>query len=510
MEMEIGYTGMVLGALLVIISTKLCHVFYNLIWKPYQITKSLEKQGLRGPPYKFPHGSQKQINDFQAAADGLVMDSRSHDISSKLLPHYHVWSSLYGRTFFYWMGAQPRICLGDPEMVKQVLSSNFGFYPKPYPGPNIMALLGKGLVLAEGSDWARHRRALNPAFHIDKLKMMTKTMAECAVRMLHEWRSESKEAVEMSRQFQELTANIISHTVFGTSNSIHGKQIFLAQKELLSLVVADFGGSAPKYLPTKKNLKKWNLEKSIKTTLTNIIKNRLDNSKELGYGDDLLGLMLHSSMTDNNSRLTIDEIIDECKTFYFAGHETTSHLLTWTMFLLSINPEWQQRLREEVLSECGLETPNADMLGKFRLVTMVLWESLRLYPPVILNAREASKDMNLGGLMIPKGMPLMIPMVMLHRDKKYWGDDANDFNPLRFENGASKAAMHPNSVLPFSLGPRACIGQNFAMIEAKLVMAMILQRFSFSLSPKYKHSPANWLTLQPQFGLPIDLKPLQL
>lgn len=143
-------------------------------------------------------------------------------------------------------------------------------------------------------------------------------------------------------------------------------------------------------------------------------------------------------------------------------------------------------------------------------VTMVLWETLRLYPPVILNAREASKDMNLGGLMIPKGMPLMIPIVMLQRDKKYWGDDANDFNPLRFENGASKAAMHPNSVLPFSLGPRACVGQNFAMMEAKVVMAMILQRFSFSLSPNYKHSPANWLTLQPQFGLPIDLKPLQL
>lgn len=96
MEMEMGYTGMVLGSLLVIIATKLCHAFYNLIWKPYKITKSLEKQGLRGPPYKFPHGSTKQINDFQAAADGLVMDSRSHDISSKLLPHYHAWSSLYG------------------------------------------------------------------------------------------------------------------------------------------------------------------------------------------------------------------------------------------------------------------------------------------------------------------------------------------------------------------------------------------------------------------------------
>ena len=140
---------------------------------------------------------------------------------------------------------------------------------------------------------------------------------------------------------------------------------------------------------------------------------------------------------------------------------------------------------------------------------MVLLETLRLYCPVIELLREASEDMKLGNLLIPKETVLAIPLAMIHRSKEYWGEDANEFNPLRFINGVSKAAKHPNALLPFSVGPRTCIGQNFAMLEAKTVMALILQRFSWSLSPDYKHAPVNNLTLQPQHGLHIIAKPLE-
>lgn len=141
---------------------------------------------------------------------------------------------------------------------------------------------------------------------------------------------------------------------------------------------------------------------------------------------------------------------------------------------------------------------------------MVLLETLRLYGPVINMIREASEDMTLGSLNIPKHTRLIIPLVKIHRDIEYWGKDASEFNPLRFSNSISKAAKHPNALLAFSIGPRACIGQNFAMLEAKTVLALILQRFSFSLSPEYKHAPTNHLTLQPQHGLPIVFKPLKM
>jgi len=139
---------------------------------------------------------------------------------------------------------------------------------------------------------------------------------------------------------------------------------------------------------------------------------------------------------------------------------------------------------------------------------MVILETLRLYCPVIMTARQNTNDMNLGGLMIPKGTAVMMPTAIIHRKKELWGDDANEFNPLRFENGIAKAAKHPNALLAFSIGPRACVGQNFAMMEAKIVIAMVLQRFSLSISPDYRHKPADMLTLQPQHGLPIIFKPL--
>lgn len=139
---------------------------------------------------------------------------------------------------------------------------------------------------------------------------------------------------------------------------------------------------------------------------------------------------------------------------------------------------------------------------------MVLFEALRLYCPVIGTIRKAAKDMNLEGITVPKGTVISIPIAIIHRRKDLWGEDANEFNPMRFENGITKAAKHPNALLGFSIGPRACIGQDFAMMEAKIVIAMIVQRFSFSLSPDYKHMPADMLTLQPQYGLPIIFKPL--
>ncbi|OQU92538.1 hypothetical protein SORBI_3001G359500 [Sorghum bicolor] len=391
--------------------------------------------------------------------------------------------------------------------------------------PNLPPRLRVGLVLVEGTDWVRHRRVVNPAFAMDKLKTMTTTMVSCAEPLIKEWErlassNESREVeVEFSKLFQDLTADIISHTGFGSSYK-QGKEVFHTQRQLLALAVATLlNVQLPglKYLPTKNNRLKWMLDKKIKTMLMAIIQPRLASNGG-GYGDDLLGLMLEACLTTEQGEkgdeltltLTMDEIIDECKTFFFAGHETTSRLLTWTMFLLSVYPEWQERLREEVLRERGKENPTADMLNKFKEMTMVLLETLRLYTPVMVMLRKPISDIRLGSLSIPKGNGIAIPIPFLHRDKEVWGDNANDFDPLRFENGITNAAKTPQALLSFSIGPRSCIGQNFAMLEAKSVMAMILKKFSFTLSSSYVHAPADHITLQPKFGLPIVLRPLDV
>ncbi|KAL5209423.1 hypothetical protein ABZP36_005046 [Zizania latifolia] len=139
-------------------------------------------------------------------------------------------------------------------------------------------------------------------------------------------------------------------------------------------------------------------------------------------------------------------------------------------------------------------------------MTMVLLETLRLYNPALFIQRKPIADITLGALKIPKGCAIVIPVPIMHRDKKVWGEDADEFNPLRFQNGVTKTAKVPHALLSFAIGPRSCIGQNFAMLEAKAVMAVILQKFSFTISPNYVHAPVDLFSLKPKFGVPVILR----
>ncbi|KAH0448362.1 hypothetical protein IEQ34_022162 [Dendrobium chrysotoxum] len=505
-----GYLELVFGTLTVAFLSLVWSFLVSIALTPYFKAKRMREQGVRGPKGSFWSGCVEEISHMKAASREMVMDINSHDYLNKVVPHYVKWISQYGGTFLYSVGRKPRLCISDPDLVKQVLSNKFGFYMKLDSGTEVAALLGNGLVLTEGEQWARHRRVVSPAFTMDRIKTMTRTMADCAKSMLD--KLHNKKEVEIGTMLKELTADIISHTAFGSSYSA-GKEVFFAQNELQMIVLASFLKlelPIKKYLPTEINKRRWMLEKKLRETLMGIIEKRLA-SKEVGYGNDLLGLMMEACMSEKQEEInmSMDEIIDECKTFFFAGHETTSHLLTWTMFLLSTHQEWQQKLREEVLSECGKEIPDSNKISKLKWMTMVVFETLRLYSPVSLIGRTACKDTKLGNLMIPKGMDIIIPIAIIHHSKEVWGPDANEFNPLRFENGVSKAAKHPNAMMAFSIGPRACVGQSFALMEAKTVLCMILQRFSFTISTDYKHMPADMITLQPQKGLPIILRPLK-
>ncbi|WOK96052.1 Cytochrome P450 [Canna indica] len=505
---------LILSALLFLLLPCFWKALMHLIWRPYAIAKAFRKQGVRGPPYKFWFGSLGEMKRITNEAMNLTLDKKSHDITTRILPYYRKWTEEYGDVFLFWHGAQPKICISDPELVKQVLANKFGFYGKIDPPSGVTALLGKGLVLVRGSEWVRHRSAVSPAFTMDKLKILTKTMAECAKSTLQLWQdyADDEREIEVVQQFRELAADVIAHAAFGSS-FIEGKQVFQDQNELLKMIVQrnlsiEIPGS--EYIPSRRNLYMWKLDRRLRKKLISIIQARLDSKERSGYGNDLLGIMLEASEKQEGQKLSMDDIIDECKTFFFAGQETTSLFLTWTIYLLSTNNEWQEKLREEVLRECGMKIPNADMLSKLKLVTMVLLEAIRLYSPFIVLRRKADKDMNLGNINIPKGTNIDMPIMMSHRKKEIWGADAGEFNPLRFENGTVKAAAHPTALLSFSVGPRACIGQNFAMLEAKTVLAMILQRFSFSLSSKYIHAPMFLITVNPQYGLPVILKPLHV
>ncbi|KAK1321098.1 Secologanin synthase [Acorus calamus] len=459
----------------------------------------------------------------------LMSEARSrpipltHDIVPRVTPLFDQLVKTHGKMCFTWFGPIPRVIINDPELVKEILSNKFGHFARPKSNP-VMRLLGSGLIGYDGEKWAKHRRIINPAFHQEKLKLMMPAFSTSCVELINRWKklvdSSSEEHCELDvwPELRNLTGDVISRTAFGSSYE-EGRRIFQLQHELAELIMETIQFlpiPGYRFLPTKRNIKLKKIAKEIRRILGDLVNKRIKAMK-MGdvYNDDLLGILIESNFKlgqeqkDSKSlAMTIDEVIDECKLFYLAGQETTTNLLTWTVILLSIHPDWQSLARQEVLEVFGDNKPDYDGLHHLKIVTMIFYEVLRLYPPAVFIVRRTYKEMKLGKVTFPPEVQLVIPMLSIHHDPEYWGDDANEFKPKRFSEGIAKASRNHIAFYPFGGGPRICIGQSFALIEAKLALAMILQNFSFELSPTYTHAPHTVLTLQPQHGAQILLRRL--
>lgn len=497
----------------------LCRVFIAVWWRPLCIRRAFLKQGIPCLPYRLLVGNLRELVTMREAAQSAPLPQGSHNIAPRILPHYFEWRKQFGEHFIFWLGYNAVIPVADPNDIRDILSNKFSQFQKLVSTPEVKDLAGETVGFLEGKKWAERRHILNPAFYMENLKLMVPTMVTCISTVLERWQSQldgddkSAQSIEINvhEEYKSLTADIIAHSTFGSSYE-EGMQIFKKQHEQL-VIAAKPGHSiyipGLSFLPTAHNRYRWRLNKEIKSTLQGIIESRVEDAP----ANDLLGILLAAnrkerSGTQKNLYLNMQEIMDECKTFFFAGHETTANLMTWTTMLLAIHQEWQERTREEVIRVCGKQLPDMESLSSLKLVGMVLNEALRLYPPGAMILRRSVKEMKLGHMSIPPNTLLLMPIIALHHDPKFWGQDALEFNPQRFANGITQACNTPSVFLPFSTGPRNCVGQNFALQEARLILTMILQRFQFSISPGYKHTPVASLTLQPQHGMQIILEKL--
>ncbi|CAD6237787.1 unnamed protein product [Miscanthus lutarioriparius] len=525
-----------------------CRVLESTLIVPRRLGRALQSQGLRGTTYRFPFGDLKELARLAMAARAKPMPPLARHHAARESP------LLQRKISVTWLGPTPRVIVNDPKLVREIMANKFGHFQKR-KHTGIVRRLSNGLVNHEGEKWAAHRKIINPAFHLEKLKKMFPAFAACSNELITRWvgyvESDGAKEIDVWPEFQNLTGDVISRTAFGSSFG-EGRRIFEIQCEQVQNLVKLMNSlylPGFRFLPTQLNRRIKANARELQALLRGIVSKRERAMKEgRANNDDLLGLMMESNIAETkqagNSKpiMTMDDIIGELKLFYFAGMDTTAVLLTWTMVLLSVHPEWQHRAREEVQSVLGDNQPDLDGIQQLKIVstrspacallcshdfsrkwksdtvvsvlvwslqvTMILYEVLRLYPPVVQLDRQTYKEVELGGVTYPPGVLLSLPIVFIHHDKDVWGEDADEFRPERFKDGISRASKDSPAFFPFGWGPRICVGQSFALVEAKMALSSILQHFSFGLSQSYTHAPFPVSTLQPEHGAHIMLKKL--
>ncbi|XP_021773940.1 cytochrome P450 72A15-like [Chenopodium quinoa] len=520
--MKIGY---ILIAIFGIVILTWVWKTLNWVWfNPKKMEKCLRKQGLKGNSYKFLYGDLKETFRMRQEAREKPIPF-THDYVDRVLPFLQQHIKKYGENFWTWLGPIPDINIAEPALIRDAFT-RMNEFQKAKLNP-LVGLLVPGLVGYEGENWAKHRKLINPAFHMEKLKLMLPAFGDSVIEMVSEWEKLVSEIgsseVDVWPFLTSLSADVISRAAFGSSYK-EGRRIFELLKEQTQITIRLFQSvyiPGWRYVPTKTNRKMKQINSDIQNLLMGII-NKRKKAMEAGEApkDDLLGILMDSNSKASQTQsvgsqkqqqaMSLQDMIDECKLFYFAGQETTSVLLVWTMILLSKHQDWQTRAREEVQATFGKNQPDFDGLNHLKIVTMILHEVLRLYPPVTSTSRRIYQgDMKLGNILVPRGAMISLSIINTHRDPRLWGDDANEFKPERFSEGIAKATKGNISFFPFGWGPRICIGQNFAIAEAKMALSMILQRFTFELSPSYTHAPSTVITLQPQHGAHVILHRLE-
>ncbi|XWS69607.1 hypothetical protein CRYUN_Cryun04dG0193000 [Craigia yunnanensis] len=492
-------------------------VLHKYWWIPFRIQYTLSLQGIKGPPYEFIHGSNKASTEFRKQALSKPMADLTHDIFPRVLPQIYSWINIYGKNYLTWEGIRAQMVITEPELVKEVLRNSEGAFPKRKAEAYIFKILGDGLVATEGEKWARQRKLANHAFHGESLKSMTPAVIASVETMLEKWKGREDKEIEVFDEFRLLTSEVISRTAFGSSY-LEGEKIFEMLMKLSVLASRNFFKARipviSKIWKTTDEIESEKLAKGIHDCVTDMVKKREEKvltGEADSFGSDFLGLLVNAYHdTDEKNRLSVEDLVDECKTFYFAGQETTNSLLAWTVLVLAIHADWQEKARQEVIEVFGDKNPHSEGIAKLKTMNMIINETLRLYPPVAAMARNVGREVQSGKLILPVNMEILIPIMALHHDPQLWGDDVHLFKPERFAEGIAKATKY-NSVafIPFSLGPRSCVGMSFATTETKTALSMILQRYTITLSPAYVHAPFTLLMLQPQHGIQVMLHSLQ-
>ncbi|OMO72110.1 Cytochrome P450 [Corchorus olitorius] len=361
--------------------------FLHKYWlTPLRIQHSMNLQGIRGPSYKFIHGSNKETLKMRMEASSKPMATFSHDILPRVHAHVYIRVNLYGKNYLTWEGNMPQLYITEHELVKELLKSSEGTFPKRTRKERknsendfVLKLIGFGLVTSEGEKWAKQRKLANYAFHGESLKSMNPAMVASVETMLERWKQFEGKEIEVFQEFRLLTSETISRTAFGSSY-LEGKKIFDIMMKLSVLATRNyFKTNFPvisKFWKTADRIESDKLVKEIHEAVMGIVQKREEKvlkGEANSFGTDFLGLLVNSFHDpDKNNRLSVQELVDECKTFYIAGQETINSALAWTVLLLAMYPDWQEKARREVIEVFGNQNPHSEGIGRLKIVSILI------------------------------------------------------------------------------------------------------------------------------------------
>jgi len=391
----------------------------------------------------------------------------------------------------------------NPDYVKHILQDNYRNYIRGRSVETGRVLLGNGLPLIDGDFWLRERRMLQPAFHRERLGKLADTAVQVIRTFMQGWADKARnhQTLDMDDEMMRLTLTVIIKSMF--SADIDDRIQSLSQAfnvaSRFMLWRSQQMWAPPLSVPVPRNVEYNRALNVLNDTIYPLIADGRKNPK-----DDLLGMMLAMRDADTGEGLTDQQARDEVVTIFFAGHETSAATLAWAFYLLSEQPEVEERLRNEVDLVLSGRVPTFADLPKLSYMQQVINEVLRLYPAAYLFAREAVVDDTIDGYRIPANTLIFLTPYVTHRDPKYW-PDPETFDPERFS--PEQIASRPRHVYyPFGEGPHVCIGNNFAWMEMQLILAMALQRFRLKLVPNHPIAFKPEATLRPRYGIKMTVE----
>ena len=400
------------------------------------------------------------------------------------------------------VGKVPAFLVNHPDLIRDLLVTNHSKFIKGRALQRAKGLLGEGLLTSEKEFHLRQRRMIQPAFHRTRINEYAKAMIEFGEKMAGEWRD--GDVRDIDKEMMRLTLWIVGKTLFSSNVEGATNEVGAAMNTIVSMfnfMLFPFSEILEKLpLPPIKRLK--NARKILDEVIYKIINERRASGEDTG---DLLSMLLMAQDEETGGAMTDKQVRDECLTLFLAGHETTANALNWTFYLLSQNPAAEAKFHAELDEVLGTNAITPEDYPRLKFTEQILAESMRLFPPAWTVGRLATEPHEFNNFQIPaKSLVLASPFVM-QRDSRFW-ENADEFQPARWNEISVKEAGNKFIYFPFSKGVRSCIGESFAWMEGVLLLAILGRKWKLNLMPEQKIGLQAMITLRPKFGMKMRIE----